>query len=234
MNPGLTKALWPAYVTFDDTGLPVILRRWVHRATSPWQKRCGGLGADGNRMEFKPFSIPGPIAIVPLRHGDARGYFSEIFRADRFAQAVGPLDLVQENQSLNVQAGTIRGLHFQIPPAAQGKLVRCLAGAIFDVAVDIRHGSATFGQWVAAELTADNGHQMWVPAGFAHGFCTLVANTIVAYKVSAYYSPDHDRGIAWDDAALGIDWPAVADAATLSAKDRMQPRLSALAPIFSV
>jgi dTDP-4-dehydrorhamnose 3,5-epimerase len=190
--------------------------------------------ADDNRMEFKQFLIPGPIVVIPVRHGDARGYFSEIFRADRFAEAAGPIDLIQENQSLSAQAGTIRGLHFQIPPAAQGKLVRCIAGAIFDVAVDIRHDSPTFGQAVTAELTADNGHQLWVPAGFAHGFCTLVPNTVVAYKVSAYYSPDHDRGMAWDDPALGITWPDVAAAETLSAKDRVQPRLADLPPIFSV
>jgi len=185
-------------------------------------------------MEFRQFSIPGPIAILPVRHGDARGYFSEIFRADRFAQHVGPVELVQENQSLSAQVGTIRGLHFQTPPAAQGKLVRCIAGAIFDVAVDIRHDSPSFGQWVAAELSADNGHQLWVPPGFAHGFCTLEANSIVAYKVSSYYSPENDRGMAWDDPALAIAWPDLADAATLSAKDRVQPRLADLGPIFSV
>lgn len=185
-------------------------------------------------MEFKTFPISGPFAVLPVRHGDARGYFSEIFRADRFVQAAGPVELVQENQSLSAQTGTIRGLHFQIPPAAQGKLVRCVAGAIFDVAVDIRHDSPTFGQWVSAELTADNGHQLWVPAGFAHGFCTLVPDTVVAYKVSAYYSPEHDRGIAWNDPALGIVWPALADAATLSGKDRVQPHLADLPPVFSV
>jgi dTDP-4-dehydrorhamnose 3,5-epimerase len=185
-------------------------------------------------MEFSRFSIAGPIAIMPVRHGDARGYFCEVFRADRFVQQAGAIDLVQENQSMSAQTGTIRGLHFQIAPAAQGKLVRCVVGAIFDVAVDIRHDSPTFGQWVGAELTADNGQQLWVPAGFAHGFCTLVPDTVVAYKVSTYYSPAHDRGIAWDDPALAIAWPAVADAQTLSAKDRVQPRLADLAPVFSV
>jgi dTDP-4-dehydrorhamnose 3,5-epimerase len=190
--------------------------------------------AVSSRMEFTRFPIPGPIAIMPVRHGDARGYFSETFRADRVQEAAGPIDLVQENQSLSAQPGTIRGLHFQIAPAAQGKLVRCVAGALFDVAVDIRHDSPTFGQWVSAELTADNGRQLWIPAGFAHGFCTLEPNTVVAYKVSAYYSPAHDRGMAWDDPALGITWPAVANAATLSAKDRAQPRLGDLPPLFSM
>ena len=185
-------------------------------------------------MEFTRFTIAGPIAIMPVRHGDARGYFSETFRADRFREAAGPIDLVQENQSLSAQVRTIRGLHFQIAPAAQGKLVRCVAGALFDVAVDIRHDSPTFGQWLSAELSADNGRQLWVPAGFAHGFCTLVPDTVVSYKVSSYYSPEHDRGLAWDDAALGIVWPEVANVATLSAKDRAQPRLGDLPHLFSV
>ncbi len=185
-------------------------------------------------MEFRQFSIPGPVAIEPVRHGDARGYFSEIFRADRFVAAIGPVELVQENQSLSATPGTIRGLHFQVPPAAQGKLVRCVAGAIFDVAVDMRHDSPGFGKWIAAELSADNGHQLWVPAGFAHGFCTLVPDTVVAYKVSSYYSPDHDRGMAWDDPALAITWPDIADPQTLSAKDRVQPRLADLPPVFSI
>ena len=126
-------------------------------------------------MEFRQFSIPGPVAIEPVRHGDARGYFSEIFRADRFVAAIGPVELVQENQSLSATPGTIRGLHFQVPPAAQGKLVRCVAGAIFDVAVDMRHDSPGFGKWIAAELSADNGHQLWVPAGFAQDGAAALA-----------------------------------------------------------
>jgi dTDP-4-dehydrorhamnose 3,5-epimerase len=185
-------------------------------------------------MKFSRFEIAGPVLIEPVRHGDARGYFSEIFRADRFAAEVGAIDLVQENQSMSARVGTIRGLHFQTHPAAQGKLVRCVTGAIWDVAVDIRHDSPSFGQWVAAELTGDNGHQLWVPPGFAHGFCTLLPGTVVAYKVSAYYSAADDRGMAWNDPALGITWPAQADADTLSAKDRVQPLLAELGPLFSV
>lgn len=185
-------------------------------------------------MEFRTLAIPGPLLIVPVRHGDARGYFSEVFRADAFRAHAGPIDLVQENQSLSARIGTVRGLHFQTPPAAQGKLVRCIAGAIWDVAVDIRHDSPHFGQWVAAELSADNGHQLWVPAGFAHGFCTLAADTLVAYKVSSYYSPANDKGLAWDDPALAIGWPDCVAPETLSAKDRVQPRLADLPPVFSI
>lgn len=185
-------------------------------------------------MEFRTLAIPDPLLIVPVRHGDARGYFSEIFRADRFAEHAGEMALVQENQSLSAQRGTLRGLHFQTHPAAQGKLVRCVAGAIWDVAVDIRHGSPHFGQWVAAELSADNGHQLWVPEGFAHGFCTLMPDSLVAYKVSAYYSPENDKGLAWDDPDLAIAWPECADPATLSGKDRAQPRLADLPHHFSI
>ena len=185
-------------------------------------------------MEFRQLSIAGPILIIPVRRGDMRGYFSEIFRADRFAQGVGPIDLVQENESLSAQIGTIRGLHFQLPPAAQGKLVRCTSGAIFDVAVDLRHDSPTYGEWVSVELSAENGHQLWVPAGFAHGFCTLAADSVVTYKVSSYYSLEHDRGLAWDDPAIAITWPAIADKETLSAKDRVQPQLGDLPPVFSI
>lgn len=184
-------------------------------------------------MIFNQFPIEGPVEIVPKRLGDSRGYFAETFRADRFTAAVGAIEFVQENESLSAQAGTIRGLHFQSNPAAQGKLVRCVAGAILDVAVDLRHGSPTYGQWVAAELTGDNGHQLWVPTGFAHGFCTLVPNTVVSYKVTNYYSPENDKGVLWNDAGIGVEWPSVADPETLSAKDRVQPSLADLPEFFS-
>lgn len=185
-------------------------------------------------MQFRTFHIDGPIEVVPVRHGDARGYFMETFRVDRFEAAAGPYPFVQENQSLSARVGTIRGLHFQTNPMAQGKLVRCVAGAIFDVAVDLRHDSPTYGQSVAAELSADNGHQLWVPPGFAHGFCTVLPDTVVCYKVTAYYSPDHDRGVRWDDPAFGIVWPDLADPETLSGKDRVQPMLAELPPLFSI
>ena len=183
-------------------------------------------------MEFRALSLAGPVEIIPHRHGDARGYFAETFRADRFAAVVGGWGFVQENQSLSASAGTVRGLHFQTHPHAQGKMVRVFAGAIFDVAVDLRADSPHYGAWEAVTLTADAGNQLWVPPGFGHGFCTLAPDSVVSYKVTAYYSADHDAGVAWDDPAIGIAWPAVADPATLSAKDRAQPRLRDLAPLF--
>lgn len=185
-------------------------------------------------MQFRSFPISGPLEIVPSRHGDTRGYFSEVFREDAFCGHAGDIRFLQENQSLSAQVGTIRGLHFQTDPMAQGKLVRCVTGAIFDVAVDIRHGSPTFGQWVGVELSAEGLNQLWVPVGFAHGFCTLVPNSIVAYKVTEYYSPENDRGLAWNDPAIAIAWPDVADAETLSGKDQVQPLLADLAPMFPV
>ncbi|WP_430259392.1 dTDP-4-dehydrorhamnose 3,5-epimerase [Neorhizobium sp. IRS_2294] len=183
-------------------------------------------------MLFKDTAISGLVIIQPTRFGDSRGYFSETFRADYFKKNVGPWEFTQDNQSLSAELGTIRGLHFQLHPRAQGKLVRCLAGSILDVAVDIRTGSPTYGQHVKAELTADNGHQLWVPPGFAHGFCTLEPNSIISYKVTDYYSPEHDRGLLWNDPELGIEWPVDAEAAVLSAKDKVQPRLADLGGAF--
>jgi dTDP-4-dehydrorhamnose 3,5-epimerase len=179
-------------------------------------------------MEFNRLAIPDVVEIKPSRHGDHRGYFSETFRKDRFTENVGPVEFVQENQSLSLAPGVVRGLHFQALPFAQGKLVRCMAGAIFDVAVDIRHGSPTFGHWVAATLTSDQGNQLWIPAGFLHGFCTLVPDTLVCYKVTSYYHGPSDKGVLWNDPAIGIDWPDVADKSTLSEKDGKQPRLAEL------
>jgi len=183
-------------------------------------------------MLFKPFPIPGPVLVEPRRIGDARGWFSETFRADLFEANAEPVKFVQHNQSMSAVRGTIRGLHFQTDPMAQGKLVRCLRGSILDVAVDIRRGSPTFGQHVAAELTADNGHQLWVPRGFAHGFATLSEDTEVFYLTTGYYSPDHDRGLYFNDPALGIDWRVDPANAQLSDKDRKQPLLSELQELF--
>lgn len=185
-------------------------------------------------MEFRTFDIQGPFEIMPRKIEDERGYFSEIFREDVFADCVGRVHFVQDNQSLSVRPGTVRGLHFQAPPAAQGKLVRCLGGSLVDVVVDIRCASPTYGRWVAVELSPLRCNQLWVPAGFAHGFCTLEPNTIISYRVSAYYSPQHDKGVAWDDPDIGIDWPAIADPDTLSNKDRVQPRLAELPAYFSM
>jgi dTDP-4-dehydrorhamnose 3,5-epimerase len=184
-------------------------------------------------MEFERFDLAGPVLIQPLRRGDARGYFAETFRADSFAEEIGSVDFVQDNESLSARVGTIRGLHFQSAPFAQGKLLRCIAGALLDVVVDIRIGSPGFGRWLAVELSAEQGNQLWVPPGFAHGFCTLTPDTVLTYKVTAYYSQAHDHGLAWDDPAIGIDWPALADPDTLSAKDRIQPRLADLPAYFS-
>ena len=183
-------------------------------------------------MQFKRTNIDEVRLVIPQKFRDARGYFVETFREDLFRQGVDSRHFVQDNESLSAQKGTIRGLHFQLRPRAQGKLVRCVAGAIYDVAVDIRSGSPTYGQHVKAELTADNGHQLWVPPGFAHGFCTLEPNSAVSYKVSDYYSREHDRGLLWNDPDLAIEWPVDSDGALLSEKDKTQPRLADLGSPF--
>lgn len=163
--------------------------------------------------------------IAPKRHGDDRGWFSETFRDDWFREHVADITFVQDNHSKSAEVGTLRGLHFQTPPHAQAKLVRCTAGGIWDVAVDIRKGSPDYGKWVAAELTADNGKQLYIPTGFAHGFVTLSPDTEVAYKCSDYYAPECDGGIAWDDAALALPWPLPDHGPTLSGKDSAHPAL---------
>lgn len=177
-------------------------------------------------------AIPAVRLIKPRRFQDDRGFFCETWNKASFEKAGIALDFVQDNHALSVQPGTLRGLHFQIPPTPQDKLVRVTRGAILDVAVDIRHGSPTFGKWVAAELTAENFHQLLVPAGFAHAYCTLVPDTEVVYKVSGFYAPDCDRGLAFDDPQIGITWPAVVNPALLSAKDKVHPRLADLPPVF--
>ncbi|MBX5043639.1 dTDP-4-dehydrorhamnose 3,5-epimerase [Rhizobium lentis] len=169
--------------------------------------------------------------ITLARCRDSRGYFSEIFKESWFRANVADVSFVQDNESVSAQPGTVRGLHFQLSPYAQGKLVRCLRGALLDVAVDIREGSPTYGKWVSAELSPENGAQLWVPVGFAHGFITLQPDTIISYKVTAPYSAEHDRGVRWDDPAIGIEWPRV-DAFVLSDKDGKQPLLSELPHYF--
>ncbi len=183
-------------------------------------------------MEIIRHALQDVAEIIPKRHEDARGYFSEIFKDEWFRTSVADVDFVQENQSLSRTTGTVRGLHFQSEPYAQGKLVRCLAGLIYDVAVDIRVGSPNYGQWIAVELSPERGNQLWIPAGFAHGFCTLSPDSVLCYKVTAGYSPDNDLGLAWDDPQIAISWPSVADADTLSGKDRKQPTLSSLGEYF--
>ena len=163
--------------------------------------------------------------IAPKRHGDDRGWFSETFRDDWFRANVADITFVQDNHSKSAEIATLRGLHFQTPPHAQAKLVRCTAGSIWDVAVDIRKGSPDYGKWAAAELTAENGKQLYIPAGFAHGFVTLLPDTEVAYKCSDYYAPECDGGIAWNDAALALPWPLPDHGPTLSGKDSTHPAL---------
>lgn len=184
-------------------------------------------------MEAKSFSISGPLLLTPRKFEDARGFFSEIYNERRFDALVGGVRFVQDNHSYSVAAGTIRGLHFQKAPTAQGKFVRVARGAIFDVAVDIRRESPTFGKFVSAILSAENWTGLWVPIGFAHGFCTLEPDSEVIYKVSAYYSQADDRGLAWDDPAIGIPWPVGPAEAILSEKDKAHPRLDDLPVYFT-
>lgn len=183
-------------------------------------------------MDVIETRISGLKRVVPKRFGDARGWFSETFRVDALAKAGITCAFLQDNQSFSAPKGTIRGLHFQVAPQAQSKLVRVLAGAILDVAVDLRRDSATYGQHVAVTLDAEGGEQLFIPHGFAHGFCTLTPDTMVAYKVDAYYSPAHDRALVWNDPEVGIDWPVSDAEAILSDKDRKAPSLSELGPVF--
>lgn len=185
-------------------------------------------------MEFRTFDIEGPLEIVPRKIGDDRGYFSETFRLGAFVERGGPVEFVQDNQSLSVRKGTIRGIHFQTRPAAQGKLVRCLAGSVLDVAVDLRSDSPTYGGSISVVLTPDEINQLWIPVGFGHAFCTLEPNSVISYRVTDYYSPENDKGVAWDDPDIAIDWPDVADPSTLSGKDRIQPSLAGLPAYFSM
>lgn len=193
-----------------------------------------GTRRGANVLEFINLEISGVIEIRPVRHGDERGYFSEVFRADHFCREARDVEFVQENESLSAQAGTVRGLHFQTSPFAQGKLVRCIAGSIFDVAVDLRRDSPSYAKWVGLTLSAAQGNQLWVPPGFAHGFCTLEPDCLVSYKVTSYYAPEADKGVAWDDPDIGVAWPDLADPETLSAKDRKQPALADLPHLFTM
>jgi dTDP-4-dehydrorhamnose 3,5-epimerase len=177
-----------------------------------------------------------PVQLIrPRRHGDARGWFTEVYSVPAFEALGIACTFVQDNHSLSAPAFTLRGLHFQTPPRGQDKLVRCIRGRIFDVAVDVRQGSPTYGRWVGAELSAENGHQLFIPIGFAHGFVTLEPDCEVTYKCSDTYAPQQDGGIRWDDPALtsldgqsgGIAWPIPAGIAPeLSAKDQVQPLLA--------
>ncbi len=184
-------------------------------------------------MEIAQLEIPDVLLLTPAQHKDERGLFVETWNRALFAQSGFDVSFVQDNHSLSRRRGTVRGLHFQIPPLAQAKLVRVVAGSALDVAVDIRKGSPTYGRHVSARLSADNWRQMLIPEGFAHGLCTLEPDTAVLYKVTAPYSREHDKGIAWNDPALGIDW-SVSDAdAVVSDRDKNLPPLADLPDYFS-
>jgi dTDP-4-dehydrorhamnose 3,5-epimerase len=183
-------------------------------------------------MKFIRTDIPDVIIIEPKVHGDARGYFVETFRADKLEEFLGyKINFCQDNESKSSR-GVLRGLHYQLHPSAQTKLVRVIQGRVLDVAVDIREGSPTFGKHVSVELTAENKRQLLVPRGFAHGFVVLEDDTIFAYKVDNYYSPENDRGIAFDDEDLDIDWKIPKEELLLSEKDTKQPKLSETEDIF--
>ncbi len=183
-------------------------------------------------MKVERLRVPDLILVTPPRFGDSRGFFSEVFNAARFAEAGIDMPFVQDNQSLSQERGVIRGLHCQVAPHPQGKLVRCVKGAIWDVAVDARRGSPTFGQWAAAELSAENWAQLWVPPGFLHGFCTLQPATEVIYKVTDIYDRASERGVAWNDPDLALPWPVAETKAVLSEKDRLLPRWAETPALF--
>ena len=183
-------------------------------------------------MQITPLAIAEVYLITPRRFRDARGYFSETYRRDHLKEAGIDVDFVQDNESLSACSGTIRGLHYQAPPYAQAKLVRVIAGKVLDVAVDIRTGSPTYGQFVTTTLSAENGEQLFIPEGFAHGFCSMSDNTILAYKVSANYSKAHDQGVLWNDPDLAIPWPVGSADAVLSEKDAALPRLTDISSPF--
>ena len=183
-------------------------------------------------MNFIPQSIPDVLLIEPTVHGDSRGYFMESFRQDLLNDFLGyEVNFVQDNESRSSK-GVLRGLHYQLPPSAQVKLVRVIEGRVLDVAVDIRQSSPTFGQYVSKELSSDNHHQLFIPRGFAHGFVVLSESAIFGYKVDNYYSPDDDRGIAYFDKEIGIDWMLESDELQLSDKDKSHPVLSKTKDFF--
>lgn len=184
------------------------------------------------RLDIETLPIPDVKLIRTSRIADVRGYFCETYARPAFSEHALDYDFVQDNQSSSARTGTIRGLHFQRPPFAQAKLVRVLNGRILDVVVDLRRSSVTYGQHVAVELSDADDEQLLVPAGFAHGFCTLEPNTVVLYKVDAIYSAAHDRGLNWADPKLAIKWPVTAENAVLSDKDRKLPMLDELTPVF--
>lgn len=187
---------------------------------------CAAARTGMSVLEVRRLELDGLLEIRPKRFSDERGFFSEVWREDQMAEAGIDARFVQDNHSFSAARGVLRGLHFQRPPAAQDKLVRVAHGSIFDVAVDIRSGSPTFGQWAGLVISAAEWNQLFVPRGFAHGFVTLEEGTEVLYKVSAHYSPEHERAVRFDDPAIGIHWPVEAGALILSEKDRSAPPLA--------
>ena len=183
-------------------------------------------------MDITETALPGVLILTPARHGDARGFFSESWNRQRMEAAGIDMDFVQDNHSLSEQVGTVRGLHFQAPPHAQAKLVRCGRGRLFDVAVDIREGSPTYGQWVGEELTFENGKQLMIPAGFLHGFVTREPDTEIIYKCTDFYAPESDGAVRWDDPDIAIDWGLMGDP-VLSEKDAKAPSLADLGTVFT-
>jgi dTDP-4-dehydrorhamnose 3,5-epimerase len=229
-----------ADIEFDDLGAQGYLKEGNGRDCG---HGCGahgfvlpmvtpGLRSAGMAMIVDRLEIPDLLLLTPTKRGDSRGFLSETFRGDIFAAHGINATFVQDNHAFSVTKGVVRGLHFQAPPHAQGKLIRCIRGAILDVGVDIRAGSPTYGRHIAVELSALNWHQLWIPPGFAHGYVTLQDDCEVTYKLTDYYAPECERGIAWDDPALGIDWRISPDGVILADKDRNNPRLIEAAPAF--
>jgi dTDP-4-dehydrorhamnose 3,5-epimerase len=177
-------------------------------------------------MQIEPLAIPDVLLMTPKKFVDNRGFFSETWNGPKLAAQGFTETFVQDNHSLSAQSGTVRGLHCQIAPSVQGKLVRVVRGAIWDVAVDIRHGSPTFGQHVAVELSAANWRQLWIPGGFLHGFCTIAPDTEVIYKVTSDYNAAAERGVIWNDPDMALPWPVRPADVVLSAKDAVLPRLA--------
>lgn len=217
---------WPLFLYYRRSSLPV--SPMIGGTKFGFEVVCLAPLRVSEIVEVEELEIPDVLLITPERHGDERGIFAETFRSDVMKKhgVAGPF--VQDNHVYSKHKGTLRGLHFQISPHPQGKLVRCSRGAILDVAVDLRKGSKTYLRHVSVDLTAANWRQLWIPAGFAHGYLTLEENCEVVYKVTDYYAPECDRGIAWDDADLGINWRLPKDEIRLSPKDRKLPRLANL------
>jgi len=177
-----------------------------------------------------PTRLEGPVLLAPAVHGDERGFFQETFRADAWAAEGIPTSFVQDNQSRS-RRGTIRGIHFQISPG-QGKLVRCARGRVYDVVVDLRRGSETFGEWEGVELDDEHGHQLWIPVGFGHGFCVLSEVADFVYKCTSYYDGATEAGISFEEPDVGIEWPLAPDELIVSERDRRAPRLADIEPPF--